>query len=145
MATTAGMKLIEGIECRVYGNVLGMLIAFGGLLAGVMASERSLAYWREDIIPIGLLVIIGYRLSCNCMVILNSCLMAEPVLPPQNSQHSPSSNRSVSKETIEREHAAVAQLPEASQMSAEKVVEQVVKKIEEQKAEAAKRNKIAFQ
>jgi len=51
----------------------------------------------------------------------------------------PRSATPISKENIQRMHATVAQLPEAKGYTPEQVVEEVAKRIEVQKAEAARR------
>lgn len=136
--TTAVIKVPEDIEYRIIGNAFGMMIACGGLLTGVMVSERSLDYWRDDIVPLGLLVVLGFCLSRNCIAMLSACL-AE-IRP---TRHHPSPRAAATKEKIQQEHAAIAQLPASSKLSPEQVVEQVVKRIEAQKAEASKKNKLA--
>lgn len=122
------IKIPADIEYRVIGNVFGLLIACGGLLGGAMVYQRSLEYWREDIVPLGLVLLLGYRLMRNILSTVIACQGA----PPR-----PASP--VSKENIQRLHATVAQLPEAVNYTPEQVIEEVARRIETQKANAAKR------
>ena len=118
----------DDFEFRVIGNFFGFLIASGGLLAGNMMHERSLEYWREDLVPILLTSLLAFRLMRSLFVTMAACMAA----PPR-----PSSP--VNRENIQRMHATVAQLPETSGYSPEQVVEEVARRIEKQKADAAKR------
>lgn len=128
MARTAEIKIPADIEYRVIGNAFGLLIACGGLLGGGMLSQRSLEYWREDIVPLGLVFLLGYRLMRNLLTTVIAC------------QGEASRSASpVSRENIQRVHAAVAQLPEATSYTPEQVIEEVARRIETQKAGAVKR------
>lgn len=125
---TVEIKIPADIEYRVIGNAFGLLIACGGLLGGAMMSQRSLEYWREDIVPLGLVFFLGYRLMRNFVTTMNAC----QGMPPR-------STTPVSKENIQRVHAAVARLPEATNYTPEQVIEEVARRIETQKANAVKR------
>jgi hypothetical protein len=125
---TVEIKIPADIEYRVIGNAFGLLIACGGLLGGAMVSQHSLEYWQEDIVPLGLILLLGYRLMRNILTTVTACQGAP--LPPASP---------VSKENIQRVHAAVAQLPEAMNYTTEQVIEEVAKRIEAQKANAARR------
>ncbi len=124
------MKIAADIEYRVIGNFFGLLIASGGLLAGTMMSMRSLDYWLEDIVPLILVAFLAYRLMRN---LLNTMIAYPGTVTPKR--------KPVSKENIQRIHAAVAQLPEAVNYTPEQVLEEVSRRIEIQKAEAAKKNR----
>ena len=150
MATTASLeektpvaRMPDDMECTVYGNLFGIMIALGGLLAGVMVSERSLDYWREDFVSLALLVVLGFRLSRNFITILS------PPRPEEISpmpKHSPPKQKAPLKQHVQQEQAAVAQLPASSGtiagMTPDQVVEQVVKRIKSQKEKAAQNNKL---
>ena len=56
------IKVPADIEYRVIGNALGLMIACGGLLGGMMVSQGSIDYWREDIVPLGLAFLLAFRL-----------------------------------------------------------------------------------
>lgn len=120
---TAEIKIPADIEYRVIGNAFGLMIACGGLLAGSMMSERSLDYWREDIVPLVLAFFLAYRLMRN---LLTTMIVYQA---PPKARPAP-----VSKENIQRVHATVAQLPESASYTPEQVVEEVAKRIEAQKA-----------
>lgn len=124
----AEIKIPADIEYKVIGNFFGLMIACGGLLAGAMVSERSLEYWREDIVPLLLVLFLSYRLMRSCVTIM---------IASQNAPQRPTPP--VSKENIQRMHATIAQLPETASYTPEQVVDEVVRRIERQKAEAAKR------
>lgn len=122
------IKIPADIEYKVLGNAFGLMIACGGLLAGNMMSERSLEYWREDIVVIVLVVFLAFRLLRTFVTTMTVYAGA----PPR-----PASP--VSKENIQRMHAKVAQLPETMGYTPDQVIEEVARRIEVQKAEAAKR------
>jgi len=124
----AEIKIPADIEYKVLGNAFGLMIASGGLLAGTMMAERSLEYWREDIVSLVLVFFLGFRLMRNFVTTMTVYQGA----PPRPAAP-------VSRENIQRMHATVAQLPEAMGYTPEQVVEEVAKRIEAQKAEAARR------
>ncbi len=121
-------KIPQDIEYRVIGNVFGLLIAAGGLLAGAMVTERSLDYWQEDIVPLGLLVFMGFRLLRNLMATMTLYQDAPP-LHPKMSQ----------RENVASEPLVMPQLPPTPGYTPDQVVEEVVKRIEAQKAEQARK------
>lgn len=129
MAKTVEVKIPADIEYKVIGNAFGVLIASGGLLAGTMVSQRSFEYWQEDMVPLVLLVFLSYRFMRTFVTTLTVY---------QDSAPRP---RPVSKENIQRVHATVAQLPQTVSYTPEQVVEEVARRIEAQKAEAAKKFK----
>lgn len=125
----AQIKIPDDIEYRVIGNAFGLLIASGGLLAGAMVSQRSLEYWREDIVPLGLLLFMGVQLVRS---------LVATMLLYQNTPHP----RPLKRENIHSEAAAVAQLPLTPGYSPEQVVEEVARRIENNRAEAAKKARV---
>ncbi|GEM_PF-463554 len=134
------IKIHDDIELAFIGNIFALLIAAGGLLGGSMFTEKSFDYWRQDVVPVIISVIILYRIFKNCLDMLRIYLLKEPDIPARASAGG-STDSVVTKERIEQEHAAIAQLPNAMSMSPEKVVEEVVKRIEAQKAEAKRKNR----
>ena len=129
MAKTVEVKIPDDIEYRVISNAFGVMIASGGLLAGTMVSERSFEYWQEDLVPLVLLVFLSYRLMRTFVSTIVAYQDSPPRKPP-----------AVSKQNIQRMHAAVAQLPETMHYTPEQVIEEVSRRIESQKAEAAKKH-----
>jgi hypothetical protein len=127
MAESTAIKVPDDIEYRVIANSLGFLIACGGLLAGTMVSERSWEYWPNDIVPLFLTLFMGLRLYRSFV----TTMLAYQGTAPRR-------GNSVTKEKIQREHAIVAQLPHTANFTPEQVVEEVARRIEAQKAEAAR-------
>jgi hypothetical protein len=111
------VNIPEDIEYRVIGNAFGLLIACGGLLAGAMVRERSLEYWQEDIMPLLLILVMGFRLMRSLMAtVLASQSQAPPPRP--------------SREVVHPEEAIIAQLPEVPNYTPEQVLEAVARRIE---------------
>lgn len=132
MAKTVEIKIADDIEYRVIGNAFGVLIASAGLLAGEMIRLQSLDYWLNDIVALILLVWMGFRLFRNFL----STMSAYQDAPAQK-------NRPVAlgAAPLQSEQAATGQITAKPNYSAEKVIEEVSKRIEGQKAEALKKNK----
>lgn len=131
MAKTVEMKIPEDIEFRVMGNAFGMLIASAGLLAGEMLRLRSFDYWLDDIVPLTLLLWMGYRMFRNFLLTMT----AYRDVPTQGARHAPEASR------IQNEQVIAGQIAAKPSYSADKVVEEVAKRIEAQKADALKKNK----
>ena len=125
------IKVLHEIEIKVIGNAFGVLIAAGGLLAGTMVSQRSIDYWHEDIVLLALLAIMSYRLVRSFI----ATFTAYQVVPyrPQPA---------ASRENVQPDHAAFAQIPAPKSYTAEEVMDAVAKRIEKQKEEAGKKNKM---
>ena len=130
---TATLKIPQDIEYRVLGNAFGLLIAAGGLLAGTMVAERSLAYWQDDIVPLALCAFMAFRLFRNMVLTMLLYNDAAP-LPSHGAATAP-------RENVASEPLAMPQLPQVPGLTPEQVVEEVVKRIEVQKAEQAKKHK----
>lgn len=131
MAKTVEIKIPDDIEFRVIGNAFGILIVSAGLLAGEMFRLRSFDYWLDDIVPLSLLVLLSFKLFRNFLSTMNAYQDAPVQRPHHPSGTSP----------LQNEHVTAGQLPAKPSYSTEKVVEEVAKRIEAQKAEALKRNK----
>ena len=127
--TANTIKIPADIEYKVIGNAFGLLIACGGLLAGAMVSQASVAFWQEDIVPLGLSLFLGFRLMRTFV----TTMIAYQGVAPRPAE-------AVSRENIQRTHAAVAQLPAAKGYTPEEVVEEVARRIEAQKANAARKH-----
>ena len=126
-----GIKILQEIEYKVIGNAFGVLIATGGLLAGTMVSQRSFEFWQEDIVLIGLLTIMSF----NTMRSFVAAMTAYQIVPahPQPALH---------RENVQSDQAYVAQISAPKKFTAEQVLDEVAKRIESQKAEAIKKNKM---
>lgn len=122
------MKIPQDIEYKAIGNAFGLLIASGGLLAGAMVTERSLAYWPQDIVPLGLCVFMGWRLFRNVVATLTLYSDA-PHLP----------SRAPQRENVASEAVPMPQIPQVPGFTPDQVVEEVVKRIEAQKADQARK------
>lgn len=133
MAKTVEVKIPEDIEYRVISNAFGLLIASAGLLGGEMIRQRSFDYWLDDIVPLLFVVWLAWRLYRNFL----STMVAyqEVNLPPALLRE-----RQI-RETLKFDPAAVAQITAKTGYTAEQVVEEVAKRIEAKKLEAAKKNK----
>jgi hypothetical protein len=128
---TAVLKIPHDIEYKVLGNAFGLLIATGGLLAGNMVTERSLDYWQDDIVLLGLFAFMLFRLFRNVM---STMLLYRDVSPfPSHAGHT------IQRESVASEPMPMAQLPQVPGLTPEQVVEEVVKRIEVQKAEQARK------
>lgn len=132
MAKSVEIKIPDDIEFRVIGNAFGVLIASAGLLAGEMIRLRSFDYWLDDIVPLLLLFWMTFRLFRNFLSTMN----AYQEVPQQVMHPAPSAS------PIKNEQVATAQISAKPSFSAEKVVEEVAKRIEAQKADALKKNKM---
>lgn len=131
MAKTVEIKIPEDIEYRVIGNAFGLLIVSAGLLAGEMVRLRSIDYWLADIVPLVLLIWMGFRLYRNFL----STMSAYQDVPSHISHPAPGVS------PLQSEQVIAGQISAKPSYSAEKVVEEVAKRIEAQKAEAIKKNK----
>jgi hypothetical protein len=125
------VKIPEDIEYRVIGNAFGLLIASAGLLGGAMLNNRSFEYWMDDLVPLGLAAYMAFRLFRNFLATIT---LYQDALP--HPVHTPAAQR------VHPDQAVPAQLPAVPSYSAEQVVEEVAKRIEAQKAEAQKKNKM---
>ena len=135
MASEAvGNKQPQDLEIAVIGNAFCLLIASAGLLAGSMAANLSLAYWREDIVALAITAFMGIRLLRNLM---NAMTLYQET--PQVRHH----HRAAAQErlNVQPEDVVMGQIPAVTSFSPDQVLEQVVKRIESQKADAAKKNK----
>lgn len=127
-----GVKVLDEIEYKVIGNAFGVMIASGGLLAGTMMRQRSFEYWQEDIVLIVLLAFMSYKLMRGLVAVMTAyqVLPAHPHPAPR-------------RENVQPDQAFVAQIPAPVKYTAEQVLDQVAKRIEAQKADAMKKNKMA--
>jgi hypothetical protein len=123
------LKIPGDIEYRVIGNAFGLLISMAGLLGGTMLNQRSFEYWMDDLVPLLFSAYMSFRLFRNFLATLTLYQDAPPL-------HRPAVKR------IQADQTAYPQLPSAPSYTAEQVVEEVAKRIEAQKLEAQKKNKM---
>ena len=129
-----GSKQPQDIEIAVIGNAFCLLIASAGLLAGSMAANLSLSYWREDIVALAITVVMGIRLLRNLM----DAMTHYQETPPVHHHHRAEAQERVN---VQSEGVVMGQIPAVSSFSPDQVVEEVVKRIETKKADAVKKNK----
>jgi hypothetical protein len=129
-----GSKEPQDIEIAVIGNAFCLLIASAGLLAGSMAANLSLAYWREDIVVLAITAVMGIRLLRNLMDVMTQYLETPQVLHHNLEETQERVN-------VQSEGVVMGQIPAVSSFSEDKVLEEVVKRIEMKKAEAGMKNK----
>lgn len=135
MASQAvGSKQPQDIEITIIGDVFCLLLGSAGLLAGAMVTNLSLAYWREDIVALGIVAFVGAKLLRNLMDAMTQ--YQEPPSMPYHRHAEPQERVNVQSEDV-----VMAQIPAAPSLSPDQVVDEVVKRIETQKAAAAKKNK----
>jgi hypothetical protein len=123
------LKIPDDIEYRVIGNAFGLLISMAGLLGGTMLNQRSFEYWMDDLVPLIFSAYMAFRLFRNFISTITLYQDAPPL-------HRPALQR------VQSDHSGFAQLPSVPSFTAEQVVEEVAKRIEAQKAEAQKKNKM---
>lgn len=133
MAKTVELKIPEDIEYRVIGNAFGLLIVSAGLLAGEMFRLRSFDYWLDDIVPLFLLLLLGFKLFRNFLSTMNAY---QGISNPADVLRDKNINR-----VLKSEPAAVAQIAAKTGYTTEQVVAEVAKRIEAQKADALKKNR----
>lgn len=131
MAKTLEIKIPSDIEFRVIGNLFGLLIASAGLLAGTMVSQRSFDYWLDDILPITFVVWMCFRLYRNFL----STMAAYPDIPERRSGEGSAATQ-IKPEPVIAGRIAAKTVPTADQ-----VMDEVAKRLEAKRQEAAKKNK----
>lgn len=127
------LKIPDDIEYRVIGNAFGLLIASAGLIGGTMLRERSFEYWMDDLVPLLFSAYMAYRLFRNFMSTMTLY------------QDAPHHQRRPATQRVQADGVAYAQLPSKPSKpnyTAEQVVEEVAKRIEAQKLDAQKKNKM---
>ena len=123
------LKIPADIEYRVLGNAFGLLIATGGLLAGAMVTEKSFDYWLNDIVPLSLFAFMLFRLFRN---IISTMLLYRNEFPTHV--------RKTRTESVTADPLQMPQIAAPHGPTPEQVVEEVVKRIEAQKAEQVRKS-----
>lgn len=139
-AAKSGEGYTEGAEFRFLGNFFGSLMACAGLLAGTMVHEGSTDYWLEDIVPLLLFVITLRGLIKSAMELARDSIFYEE------------QKKQVLEALAKQEERAAAEAEELKTMlprisakpkfSEAEVIEAVSKRIEQNREEGLKKNKI---
>jgi hypothetical protein len=135
----SGEGYTEGAEFRFLGNLFGALMACAGLLAGTMVQERSLDYWLEDIVPLLLLVFTLRGVIKSAMELAKDSIFYEEqkkqVLEAMAKQEAMAAAMSGADTDLPK-------LTTKPKYSEAEVLEAVSKRIEQQREEGLKKNKI---
>jgi len=138
----SGEGYTEGAEFRFLGNLFGALMACAGLLAGTMVQERSLDYWLEDIVPLLLLVFTLRGVIKSAMELAKDSIFYEEqkkqVLEAMAKQEAMAAAMSGADTDLPK-------LTTKPKYSEAEVLEAVSKRIEQQREEGLKKNKIINQ
>lgn len=129
----------EGAEFRFLGNLFGLLMAAAGLLAGTMVREGSFDYWLEDIVPLLLLGITLRGLIKNAMELAKDSIYYEEQKKQVVAALAKQEELMAAMAETEGELPKIAAKPKFSE---EQVLEAVSKRIEQQREESVKKNKM---
>jgi len=132
MAKSAELKIPVDIEYRAIADAFGLLIASSGLLGGTMVNQRSFDYWLDDIV---ILLIVGwfaFRLYRDLLSTMTLYKDAPPRKPKRLVAESVSGMS---------DNAVLGQLPAVTLPTADQVVEEVARRIDEKRTKAQKNNK----
>lgn len=131
----------EGAEFRFLGNLFGLLMAAAGLLAGTMVRERSTDYWLEDLVPLLLLLITLRGMVKSAMDLTRDSIYYQE----QKKQVS----EALARQQRQMEAMAAADMGDLPRLSAkpqyseQEVLDAVSRRIEQQREEAMKKNKLS--
>jgi len=132
----------EGAEFRFLGNLFGALMACAGLLAGTMVHEGSIDYWLDDVVPLLLFVITLRGLIKSAMELAKDSIFYEEqkkqVLEALAKQEEMAATMA---EGADKELPLIS-VKSKSKYSEEEVLEAVSKRIEQQREEGLRKNKI---
>jgi hypothetical protein len=135
----SGDGYTEDAEFRFIGNLFGALMACAGLLAGTMVRE-GLDYWLEDIVPLLLLVITMRGLIKSAMELAKDSIFYEEQKKQVLEALAKQEERAAAMaEAADSELPRIAAKPKYSE---EEVLEAVSKRIEQQREEGLRKNKI---
>lgn len=137
----SGEGYTEDAEFRFIGSLFGAVVAFAGLLAGTMVRERSLDYWLDDIMP---LLLLAFTLRG---VIKSSLDLAKDSIYYEEQRKQVVAALKKQEEMLATMSAAEADIPKLTaksktSFSEEEVLEAVSKRIEQNRDEAIKKNKL---
>ncbi|MCE1225177.1 MAG: hypothetical protein LWW87_01685 [Geobacteraceae bacterium] len=139
MPEKSGEGYTEGAEFRFLGNLFGALMACAGLLAGTMVHERSLDYWLEDIVPLLLLVFTLRGVIKSAMELAKDSIFYEEQKKQVLEAMAKQEAMAAAMAGAESELPKLASKPKYSEAE---VLEAVSKRIEQQREEGLKKNKI---
>lgn len=121
MAKATAINTASDIEFIIIGNAFGFLIAFAGLLGGMMVSQRSLDYWSDDILPLVFVTWMSYKLFRSILTHLTT-YQDEPAESPGKQHFAPT--------TVTPEPVIAGQITATPLTpSPEQVLEEVAKRI----------------
>lgn len=139
MPEKSGEGYTEGAEFRFLGNFFGALMACAGLLAGTMVQERSLDYWLEDIVPLLLLVFTLRGVIKSAMELAKDSIFYEEQKKQVLEAMAKQEAMAAAMAGVESE---LPKLTAKTKYSEAEVLEAVSKRIEQQREEGLKKNKI---
>ncbi len=130
----------EGAEFRFLGNLFGALMASAGLLAGTMMCERDFDYWPEDIVPLLLLLFTLRGLIKSSMELAKDSIYYE-----EQKKHvieALAKQEQMAAAAAENAGIDMPKITSKPHFSEEQVIDAVSKRIEQQREEAVKKNKL---
>ncbi|MDK9717025.1 MAG: hypothetical protein OEL57_03850 [Trichlorobacter sp.] len=139
MPEKSGEGYTEGAEFRFLGNLFGALMACAGLLAGTMMRERSTDYWLEDIVPLLLLAFTLRGVIKSAMELAKDSIFYEEQKKQVLEAMAKQEAMAAAMAGAESELPKLASKPKYSEAE---VLEAVSKRIEQQREEGLKKNKI---
>lgn len=139
MPEKSGEGYTEGAEFRFLGNLFGALMACAGLLAGTMVHERSLDYWLEDIVPLLLLMFTLRGVIKSAMELARDSIFYEEQKKQVLEAMAKQEAMAAAMAGAESELPKLASKPKYTEAE---VLEAVSKRIEQQREEGLKKNKI---
>lgn len=135
----SGEGYTEGAEFRFLGNLFGALMASAGLLAGTMMHEGSTDYWLDDIVPLLLLAFTLRGLIKSALELAKDSIFYEEqkkqVLEAMAKQEEMAASMAETGQELPR-------ITTKHKYSEEEVLEAVSKRIEQNREEGLKKNKI---
>lgn len=139
MTEKTGEGYTEGAEFRFLGNLFGALMACAGLLAGTMVHELSLDYWMEDIVPLLLLAFTLRGLVKSAMELAKDSIFYEEQKKQVLEALAKQEEMAATLAGADSELPRIAAKPKYSEAE---VFEAVSKRIEQQREEGLKKNKL---
>ena len=139
MTEKTGEGYTEGAEFRFLGNLFGALMACAGLLAGTMVHELSLDYWMEDIVPLLLLAFTLRGLVKSAMELAKDSIFYEEQKKQVLEALAKQEEMAATLAGADSELPRIAAKPKYSEAE---VLEAVSKRIEQQREEGLKKNKL---